>query len=456
MAGIAFRLQKLVKGESYSDLIRAYLYSAIISTGPFLVIIGTLGILKALIQTRLTIDEGQLLLSLIVYCYAFSMIAVSPFLYVVTRYLADKYYLKEIHTFTASYLSVLYTVFIVQSLISIPFIYSLDLYFVSKITLYCLFQFVGGIWIAMIYLSAGRSYLWIVGAFVTGGILGVILSSVLGQNYGFAGFLNGFGFGQGVIFLILTCRIFFEFGYASSHNFGFFSYFRSHPYLMLTGVFYYLGIWIDKFIFWFSPYADVIEPQVRVYTNYDTPMFLSYLTVVPSMAFFLVQMETSFVKYYNAYYKSVRERSSLNTIRSRRQDMIQNLSQHFQKYALFQGVFSFVVILSLVILLPNMVQGLHLNPYQTGIFRIGILGAFLLMGFLMILNIVFYFDFQRDAFLFSLVLFLTNTIATLVTLKIGYEAFGFGMTVSALITVIFAFYVLNKKLKDLDYWTFMH
>ncbi len=451
MAGIAFRLQKMLSGDSYGDVIRAYLYSAIIAAGPFLVVIATLSAIKIAVQTRLTIEEGEMFLGLIVYVFGFSMIAVSPFIYVVTRYLADKYYLKEYGAFSPSYVSVLQTVFILQSISAILYLRLLPLDFNAKWTLFSLYLCTSGMWIAMIYLSAARSYLWIVFAFVASGVGGIVASLVLGSKLGFNGFLYGFTIGQGLCFLLLTMQIFREFGFASSYDFGFFAYFKQHPSLVAIGIFYYAGIWVDKLIYWFSDVGQTVAPYLRVYVNYDSPMFLAYLTVVPSMAFFLVQMETSFVKVYHAYYQAVRGRATLHVIRECRQAMITNLSHHFQKYAIFQGSFSGILILFFY----NISDTLGLNPYQIGIMRIGILGAFLQMGFLMILNIIFYFDFQKDALWMTLCYFVANAVFTYATLKIGYHSFGFGYTIAGFITVLVSFLMLNNKLKNLDYWTFM-
>lgn len=67
---------------------------------------------------------------------------------------------------------------------------------------------------------------------------------------------------------------------------------------MLTGLFYNLGIWVDKFIFWLHPVtgSTVIGP-LRASLVYDLPVFLAYLAIIPGMAVFLVRMETDFVEY---------------------------------------------------------------------------------------------------------------------------------------------------------------
>lgn len=451
MAGIAFRLQKLLSGDSYTDLIRAYLYSAIISTGPFLMTILTLAAIRIVIQIRLNIEDSNLLMSLIVYVFCFSIIGVSPFFYVVTRYLADKYFLKQTDSFVPSYLAVLAIIFVLQSLIIIPYLHWLHLDFNTKWVLYVFHLTCCGIWIAMAYLSAARNYMWIVWGFVAGSVTSIIGSVIMGLYLGFPGFLNGFVIGQSLCFIILTLRLFQEFGYTSFYDFGFFSYFKKHPYLVLIGVFYYTGIWVDKFVYWFSPIHDPVIKGIQVYVNYDTPYFLAFLTIVPSMAFFLVQMETSFVHYYHDYYACVRQRGSLFQIREKRQAMLENLAHNFQLYAILQGTISIVTIL----LIYQIADIFQLNPAQMGIFRVCILGSFLLMGLLMVINIEFYFDFQKDACIITGFFCISNFIFTLITYFIGYESYGFGFTASTFFSAWLAISLLYKKIQNLDYWTFM-
>jgi len=162
-------------------------------------------------------------------------------------------------------------------------------------------------------------------------------------------------------------------------------------------------------------------------------------------------METSFAKKYHAYYDCIRKRANLNIISEKRKEIIENLSNHFQKYALFQGIITGIVI----IFLYDLAEAFGLNPYQMGILRIAILGAFLQMGFLMILNIIFYFDFQKEALIMTLLFLVTNAIFTLISLHIGFIAFGFGYAAACFVTVIVSFMILNYKLKRLEFLTFM-
>ena len=73
-----------------------------------------------------------------------------------------------------------------------------------------------------------------------------------------------------------------------------------YPSLMLIGLLYNLGIWIDKFMFWYYPdTSEQIIGPLRASVIYDLPVFMAYLSIIPGMAVFLVRIETDFVDFYD-------------------------------------------------------------------------------------------------------------------------------------------------------------
>ncbi len=450
MAGIAFRLQKLLQGDSYTDLIRAYLYSSIISTGPMLVIIFVLALLRTTLSTHVSIDETNLFFTLIVYVYAFSMIGISPFFYIITRYIADKYYLRQISDFSPCYFSSLFASFVIQSIFSILFLRSVELPFGLLVSIHLLYLSISGVWLAMIFLSAAQNYQWIVIAYFTGSFISAFLCPYWGVRIGLAGYIYGYSIGQFLIFAILSFRIVAEFGSPKSLDMNFFLYFKKYPYLALVGLFYYLGIWVDKFTFWYSDQGETVKGVFHSFPDYDVPLFLAFLTIVPSMAFFIIQMETSFYKKFTLFYKGIQKRDSLQKLTLLQTEIIETLTKNFKQFVVFQGIISGLIILSIY----QIGDIFHLQTNQMGIFRIAILGAFMQMGFIMILNIIFYFDFQKEAFYLCFGYFLANFSFSFLSLKIGYAAYGYGFMLANLFILIPGFFILDKRLKNLIFWTF--
>lgn len=169
------------------------------------------------------------------------------------------------------------------------------------------------------------------------------------------------------------------------------------------------------------------------------------------MAFFLIQMETSFATHYKAYYDDVRGKKPLSVIDQRLDNVMKNITVNFERFIIFQGLISGVILI-----FAQEIAGLfYLGPSQIGIFRIAILGAFLQIASIMILNILFYFDFHKEALLLVVSYFVFNLVFSIGSLFIGLPAYGFGYTLASFMTLLVGVVVLNVRLKHLHYWTFM-
>jgi len=93
--------------------------------------------------------------------------------------------------------------------------------------------------------------------------------------------------------------------------------------LIWTGFFFNLGVWIDKYIFWYTPSTGIpVIGPFNASLIYDLPIFLAYLSIIPGMAVFLVRMETDFVEYYQKFYDAVREGGTLDYIHEMRDEMV--------------------------------------------------------------------------------------------------------------------------------------
>ena len=90
MAGIGFRLEKILSKNSYLNLLEGYAFSAIVSAGPILLTIFSIGILSVVTLGQVSMREVMVFRSLVVYIYAASLITSSPAQMIITRYLSDR------------------------------------------------------------------------------------------------------------------------------------------------------------------------------------------------------------------------------------------------------------------------------------------------------------------------------------------------------------------------------
>jgi len=75
----------------------------------------------------------------------------------------------------------------------------------------------------------------------------------------------------------------------------------ANPDLIAAGLLYNAAIAVDRIAFWVAPPGRSIAGWFHA-SLYDTPIFLCYLSVVPSLAIFLVSVETDFYDRYREYY----------------------------------------------------------------------------------------------------------------------------------------------------------
>jgi uncharacterized membrane protein len=222
--------------------------------------------------------------------------------------------------------------------------------------------------------------------------------------------------------------------------------------LMATGLLFNLGAWVDKLMFWYYPSTgqQIIGP-LKASVIYDFPIFLSYLSVIPGMAIFLVRIETDFVEYYLKFYTAVREGSTLDYIERMRNQMVYHVRRGLFDIAKIQSI----TVLVVFVLGDALLRWIGISPLYLPLLYVDVVGAALQVVLLGILNVLFYLDQRRSVVLLTAILPLTNVVFTAISLRLGAEWFGYGFTLAMLVTVLLGLWILNRKLEDLEYQTFM-
>ncbi|MCY1425381.1 putative exopolysaccharide Exporter (EPS-E) [compost metagenome] len=222
--------------------------------------------------------------------------------------------------------------------------------------------------------------------------------------------------------------------------------------LLLTGLCYNLGIWIDKFIFWFNPAtSDAVIGPLRASILYDLPIFLAYLSIIPGMAVFLVRIETDFAEWYERVFAAIRGGETLQHIGLLKEQMILSIRQALLEICKVQGL----TVVLLVLLAADLLEWLGISRHYLPLFYIDVIGVSIQVVFMALLNVFFYLD-KRAIVLQLCVLFvLLNGGLTLFSQMLGPSWFGYGFTLSLLVCVLLGLYRLNEALEDLEYETFM-
>ncbi|MBI4575549.1 MAG: exopolysaccharide Pel transporter PelG [Planctomycetes bacterium] len=451
MAGIGFRLQRLLERGTTGSQVQALFYSAVISSGPWLISVLCLGLLTVLAPANLGLRALEATRVTIVYCYALSLITVGLVHMVLTRHVADKLFAADDSALVPTFFTsgaVLVAVQLAWGLAAGALLEGPILYRLTAVSLYII---VSLIWHAMIFLSAARDFEAIVGAFAAGSAVCVGAAWVLGTLWGWIGFLVGFTLGQGVIWALLACRVLIEFDAERVLDLSVLGAFRRYPQLIGVGLFYNLGIWVDKFAFWYGPDGRPVISFLYTYAYYDSAMFVAYLTVVPASALFLIRVETGFYQAYRDFYGAIHHKEGLSSVRARHRALGRALDMGLGDVLKVQGAITGLCL----VFSDAIASGLALPPPAFGMFRVGILGAFLHTVFLTLLIMVLYFDLRLEALRLSGLFCVLNLGLTLASQRMGFAWFGYGYAAAALVCLGLAYLILARRVRRLLFLTFV-
>lgn len=450
MAGIGFRLQKLLNEDSFRSTAQAYIYSAVVSTGPWLLAITSLMAISLLARLFIQLEQIAVFQCIIAYTYAGSLILTGIVQLATTRYIADRLYVDDANALRPCYQWVSIVTLITSGIIAAAFHTFAGLNLPAATAAVVLFQAVCITWTGMIFLSAAKDYESIVRAFALG--YGFSLAAALAGalHYHLAGLLWGFASGQILLAVLLSIRIRLEFKSDRAIDANVIRYWRIMPGLIVIGLFYNAAIWIDKIIFWLSPRGVQLLGWFRFDPAYDTSIYLAYLTIVPAMTLFLLRVETDFYRHYALYYEAVTQRGSLDTIIRHRRDMMDVLRSSTIGLIKAQGGTTCV----LYLLAPLVLDWLHLSPATLPVFRLCLLAAFIQVLLLLLLIILLYFDWQLEVAWLTTTFFLLNGGLTLLSLYIPPKFQGTGYLAATLITLIIAIITLERRMAVLEQDTF--
>ncbi|WP_457642049.1 exopolysaccharide Pel transporter PelG [Persephonella sp.] len=455
MAGIGFELRKILQKEDILSVLKAYGYSAVISSGPWIISIISI-IVSGYISYPYVKNKHDLMAFMvsITYLLALSLIFTGFFQLYFSRYIADRLFEKRLDKVLPNIIGMLTVVILLGFLFISPvFVLFKEQGAVYSVTFVFIFLTLSGVWILNVVLTALKNYKFIVFAFLISYLFTVVSVFVLSMaGSGLNGLLISFLGGQIILFFLLLSLIIYNFASNKLVEFDFLNREKIYISLVFTGFFYNLGIWTDKFIFWFHP--DTGENVIGILRNsilYDLPIFLAYLAIVPGMAVFLLRLETEFAEKYENYYKAVREGATFDSIRKRHVYMVETARTAIFEVFRVQSI----VILFLFLFSEPIFRLFHFPVFYLPLFHIDLVGTGLQLFFMSLLAIAFYLDKRRDVLILSVLFFLLNSLFSLVSIELGIMFFGYGFALSLLFVSVMALWLLRKDFERLNYETFM-
>jgi polysaccharide biosynthesis protein PelG len=482
MAGIGFELNKMIQADRLSTNLRGFLHAAVIAAGPWLLTCVALALMQSLVHDVVNPAAMLRFDSVAVLAFSISLVVAGPWVLVVSRCLADAVYGHDVRQVSSMLLAALARVFAWLAPIGlVVFGVVTQLPAVDRMLGFLLLMACGGVWVVAGMLSALRSHGTVTLAFAVGVAVALLVARATVGAWQEAGMLGGLLLGQTVIFFVLAARLLAEFpgvpprslrslppdGTASGFGrpgatdvpgrddapraFDLGAQTQRFHHLAWAGVLYYAGLWIDKWLMWLAPGAERAGRGVWSHPTYEGAMFLAFLTIVPVLAIFLVDVETRFHRAYQRWFRSIDRRATLRGIRRNHGAILRITASSFKRLALVQATIALIAILAS----PAVVAWAGGSWEMASVFRFGVLGGAFHVLLVIAMAALAYFDQRRWLLTVAATFFGLNLVLTLVGITLGSAFHGWGYAMASLLSFALAYYAAARSIAKLPFMTFI-
>ncbi len=427
MAGIGFELKKIVRQGTLASYLQVALSGAMIVAGPWLITILAIGLIQRFYQDVLA-EGSNLFLATVVYTYMGSLLLFGGVHYLFSRILSDLLYVRKERQ-TLSYLGwFLLFVGLLSALVGTFIGWTIHPYGIKNPYAYrviagLFFLFVSLHWLFIVFASLLRWYGRILAIYAGGMGVFVLSSALLSPMWGVAGVLGGFALGNAGILLGLTVltlkfrrearglvekRGMIHTLWECTREVG--KYLKTQRDLLLTGYFYYLGIWIDKILFWIVRGQPVEGTWFRIFPSYDVLVYYTNLTMIPGLVFFVVFTETGFATILRKFLEGLGRRTYLSILKEKRR-LYQESLGNIWDLVLFQGCITLSTALLSYWLIPS--SDLPCTVWVL------LWGVFFHLLYFVLTSFLFFLEAYRGAMLSAGIFLLVNFSVTLVSIGEG-------------------------------------
>ncbi len=455
MAGIGFELYKILQKGTLSSIVQAFFLGIIIVAGPWILSVLTIYIIQRYAYMAIG-DNPSLFTVSIVYVYAFSLFFTGGLHYVFSRYIADMIFIENYDDIPPALLTAIILVMVVSIIPVVLFILCNDFSFINHtgvyiVSLTSLFIIINILWLLLVYISLLKVYYKIFFSYLTGTIASIVGVYYFGRLYGVAGALAGYTVGQAIIVALLLAisQTFYPVKKVTMSK-SFLKSFKEHNRIFLMGCFFNMAIWSDKMLYWFFKGKNISNTLYYYCITYDIPVFLSYLTMIPGLVYFLIVAETDFHKYFMDFIKNILD-DSWRYIQIKKNKMLLSLKNGIKGLISFQSILTICLFLKLDTLLN--ISG-YSQTVDINIFRILLVAVFFHMLTLNLMLYLLYLELQSNAATAACIYLLLNVVGTIVAIFYTNWLPGTSYLFASIVASVYCGYHLYKKAPIIDYIIF--
>jgi polysaccharide biosynthesis protein PelG len=442
MAGIGWKLQRMIDHGSLAGTIAAYLTGVAVTSAPWLLTTAVLTSLR-LVSRHATGDFVGVERFLTV-VYAVTVVLSAPIHVVVSRYTADRLYDRHLDRIAAPLRRATALTVAGFALIGILLVLFLRMPLALALVGAPLTAMIGAQWLMLSVGGGMMSPVVLLRAFCVGAPLSLIAALAIERAVpsGGAGYLIGFAAGQLVTLALLVRGVARALPAGGDESARLYPAFVEYRLLALSAFAYYISIWADKIVVYIVKGADVAA-------FYAAIAAVAWFSVIPAFAWIYVQVETAFYQRFRSFYSELEAGASLRELKQHA-ELISTEAKRILRGAAAVQVGATTLVIAAA---PRIVAAVGLSPDATPLFRLAALGAGLQVFSLLEVLLLTYFDLRRDALTICGCLLVGVTALTALCSAIGWPPV-IGHLIACAASSLLGLVLVRRRLQTLVLDTF--
>ncbi|HVV53357.1 MAG TPA: exopolysaccharide Pel transporter PelG [Polyangia bacterium] len=442
MAGIGWKLQRMINRGSLAGTIGAYLTGVAVTSAPWLLTTAVLTSLR--LVARHSGTDFSIVERFLTVVYAITVIFSAPVHVVVSRYTADRLYDHHVEKIGGPLRLAMALTLLGFALTGVVVVALMRLPLAMAVVGAPLCAVVGAQWLMLSVGGGMTSPVIVLRAFAVGAPLGLFAAWALDNSFGLgaAGYLYGFTAGQLATLAILVQGVARAVPGEADESARLLPAFREYRLLALSALAYYVSIWADKIVVYLVKGGDAA-------TFYAAIAAVSWFSVIPAFAWIYVQIETSFYRRFRAFYADIEIGAPLKRLQQGAESISVEARRILRGAGVVQASASGIAIAAA----PLVVHAVGLSPNATPLFRLNAIGAAAQMITLLEVLLLYYFDLRRDALVISTGLLAGEVALTLLAIALGWQPV-LGYLAACAATSAFGALLVRRRLSTLVLDTF--
>jgi polysaccharide biosynthesis protein PelG len=444
VAGIGWRLDKMIERDSLGSTIGAFLTGVAVTSGPWLLTTLVLVLMRisAVESGAIGAFQGERVITIV---YAIVIVLSAPIDIVLSRYAADRVYEDKRAQIAAPLRRMLAGSLIGFTGVGAIAMLASGVPFALAVPGTILATVVGAQWLLLSAAGGLSSPGIILRAFGLGAPISVAAALLLSRPdlLGASGYLYGYGAGQLATRSMLLWGTMRALPDDEDEDATILPAFREYWQLAAAAFAFHAGLWIDKLVVFFLAGSTLAS-------SYAATAAVAWLSVVPACAYLFVAVETVFHRRFRDYYAALHTGATLAELEQLAADVRGEVGRTLRGTAAVQACVTLLCLFAV----PRITGHLALSePGTTGPLPWLLVGAGIQVIAMATTLLLYYFDFRREAFVAALIQLAGNGVFALV-IGAPSPVLGAGYAAACAVTCLVGLVLLRRCMADLLVRTF--